>query len=73
MTELARRILAEFAESYPTSAHSTGGRKLRKAGWEEVFPGIVTDVAAKSDFLDAVDELVSDGILSVRWKRFREG
>jgi hypothetical protein len=73
VTELARRILAAFAESYPTSAHYTGGRKLRKAGWEEVFPGIVTDVAAKSDFLDAVDELVTAGILSARWKRFREG
>ena len=73
MTELARRILAAFAESYPTSAHYQGGRKLRKAGWEEVFPPIVSDVAARNDFLDAVDELVTAGILSARWKRFREG
>jgi hypothetical protein len=73
MTELARRILEVFAESYPTSAHFQGGRKLRKAGWEEVFPRIVSDVAEKSDFLDAVDELVTAGILSARWKRFREG
>jgi hypothetical protein len=73
MTERARRILEVFAESYPTSAHYQGGRKLRKAGWEEVFPHIVSDVEEKSDFLDAVDELVTAGILSVKWKRFREG
>jgi hypothetical protein len=73
VTELARRILAAFAESYPTSAHYQGGRKLRKAGWEEVFPRILSDVAAKNDFLGAVDELVTAGILSARWKRFREG
>ena len=73
MTALARRILAAFAESYPTSAHYQGGRKLRKNGWEEVFPRIVSDVAARNDFLDAVDELVRAGILSARWKRFREG
>jgi hypothetical protein len=73
MTERARRILEVFAESYPTSAHSKGGRKLRKAGWEEVFPRIVSDVTEKGDFLDAVDELVTTGIVSPRWKRFREG
>jgi len=72
VTELARRILEVFAESYPTSAHYRGGRKLRKAGWEEVFPRIVSDVTEKGDFLDAVDELVTAGILSVKWRRFRE-
>jgi hypothetical protein len=39
VTELARRILAAFAESYPTSAHYQGGRKLCKAGYEEVLNG----------------------------------
>jgi len=73
MTQLARRILEVFAESYPTSAHYQGGRKLRKAGWEGVFPRIASDVEEKSDFLDAVEELVTAGILSARWKRFREG
>jgi len=73
MTELARKILAVFAESYPTSASFKGGRKLRKAGWHEIFPRITTDVAAKNDFLDAVEELVNAGILSVRWKRYRTG
>jgi hypothetical protein len=73
MTELARKILAVFAESYPTSASFKGGRKLRKSGWHEIFPRITTDVSAKNDFLEAVEELVGAGILSVRWKRFREG
>ncbi len=73
MTELALRILAVFADSYPTSAHYRGGRKLRKAGWERVFPRTVHDVEAKNDFLDAVEELVRTGVLSAKWKRFREG
>ncbi len=73
MTELARKILAVFAESYPSSAHYRGGRKLRKGGWQAVFPRIRSDVAAKNDFLDAVDELIDSGILSAKWTRFREG
>jgi hypothetical protein len=73
MTELARRILFVFAESYPTSASFKGGRRLRKAGWYELFPRITTDVSAKNDFLEAVEELVNAGILTARWKRFREG
>jgi hypothetical protein len=73
MTERARRILVVFAEAYPASAHYQGGRKLRKAGWEEVFPRIGSDVGEKTDFLEAVDELVTAGILSAGWKRFREG
>jgi hypothetical protein len=73
MTESAKRILAVFAESYPESACYRGGRKLRKSGWEKIFPRIESDVSAKSEFLDAVDELLSAGILSAKWKRFREG
>jgi hypothetical protein len=73
MTELAKRILAVFAESYPTSAYYRGGRKLRKSGWERLFPDIASDVAAKNDFLDAVEELVHAKILTVRWKPFRAG
>jgi Protein of unknown function C-terminus (DUF2399) len=73
MTEIAKRILAVFAESYPTSAYYKGGRRLRKSGWEKLFPRITTDVAAKTEFLDAVEELLSAKILSARWKRFRDG
>jgi hypothetical protein len=72
MTELAKRILREFAESYPTSASYKGGRKMRKAGWDSLFPGIGRDVIARTDFLDAVEELARAGIVSPRWKRFRE-
>lgn len=72
MTTLALRILEVIAETYPASAHYRGGRKLRKAGWEKVFPEITRDVAAKNDFLDAVEELEGAGIVSAKWKRFRE-
>jgi len=73
MTELAIRILRVFAESYPTSASFRGGRRLRKSGWAKHFPGIASDLAARNDFLEAAEELVHAGIVSVRWKRFREG
>lgn len=73
MTELAKRILSVFAESYPASASYRGGRKLCKSGWEKLFPGIASDVAAKNDFLEAVEELIHAGIVSPRWRRFREG
>ncbi|TVR57194.1 MAG: DUF2399 domain-containing protein [Spirochaetaceae bacterium] len=73
ITPTARRILEEFAEAYPTSAQYRGGRPLRKAGWDDLMPEIQNDVEAKENFLAAVDELVAAGILSVRWRRFREG
>ncbi len=73
MTESAKRILAVFTDSYPGSADYRGGRKLRKSGWVKIFPRIASDVSAKNEFLDAVDELISAGILSAKWKRFREG
>jgi hypothetical protein len=73
MTELAIRILRVFAESYSTSASFRGGRRMRKSGWAKHFPAITSDMAAKNDFLEAAEELVRAGIVSVRWKRFREG
>ncbi len=73
LSTTARTILAEFADSFPDSAHFRGGRKLRKGGWHRVFPGLDTDVETKEAFLDAVDELVGLGLVSVRWRRFREG
>ncbi len=73
ITPVARRILQQFADAYPMSAHYRGGRALRKAKWHELMPEITRDVDAKQRFLDAVDELVAGGILSVRWRRFREG
>ena len=69
----ARRILEIFVESYPVSAHYRGGRKLRKGGWNAIFPEIVKDSNAKHDFLRGVDFLVREKIVSVKWKRFREG
>lgn len=73
LSTTARAILVEFADSFPESAHFRGGRKLRKGGWERVFPGLDADVETKEAFLDAVDELVAMGLVSVRWRRFREG
>ncbi|MFW5744140.1 MAG: DUF2399 domain-containing protein [Spirochaetota bacterium] len=73
LSSTARAILTAFADSFPESAHYRGGRKLRKGGWERVFPEIERDVEAKEGFLDAVDELVALAVVSVRWKRFRDG
>ena len=72
MTELARAILTRFAEVFPQSAHYRGGRPLRLSGWERDFPRIVTDVEAKTEFLDAVDELIALGVVRPKWRRFRE-
>lgn len=73
ISQLARAILEEFAESFPESAHYRGGRRLRKAGWEAVFPQIVHDVEAKEEFLESVEELSALGVIEVRWRRFRPG
>ena len=68
-----REILRAFAESYPTSAHYRGGRKLRLAAWSRRLPEIEEDVEEKEAFLRAVEELVSHGVISVKWRRFRIG
>ena len=73
LSSRAREILAEFASSFPTSAHYRGGRRLRKGGWESVFPTIAADVEEKERFLDAVEELERLGLVAVKWRRFREG
>lgn len=73
ITPTARRILECFAEAFPASAHYRGGRRLRRARWDEILPEIRSDVEAKQRFLEAVDELSAAGIISVRWRRFREG
>ena len=73
LNSYARAILKIFAEAYPFSAQLRGGRKLRKGNWHRVFPEMETDIAAKEDFLRTVEELVRTGVISVKWKRFREG
>jgi hypothetical protein len=73
VSELAKAILREFAESFPESAHYRGGRRLRKGGWEAIFPAVAQDVEAKEAFLESVDELCSLGVIEVKWKRFRPG
>ena len=72
LNRYALRILEVFKESFPEAAHYRGGRKLRKGGWETIFPEIERDVDAKEGFLRAVDTLTAEGVLSVRWKRFSE-
>ncbi|TVQ17488.1 MAG: DUF2399 domain-containing protein [Spirochaetaceae bacterium] len=71
LSTTARAILTEFAESFPESAHYRGGRKLRKGEWQRVFPRLDTDVEEKERFLDAVEELESLGVVSVKWVRHR--
>jgi hypothetical protein len=73
VTDLARSILEHFAVAFPESAHYRGGRKLRLGKWAERFPRIERDVEAKEEFLDSVDELVSLGLVTAGWARFREG
>lgn len=73
MTIAARAILARFAEVYPTSAHARGGRKLRLGRWERHDPRIGDDIDHREEFLAAVDELIATGIVSAKWRRFREG
>lgn len=73
LNSYARRVAALFAEAYPASAQFRGGRKLRKGGWEDVFPEITADVTAKEEFLRGVEALSAAGVVSVKWKRFREG
>jgi hypothetical protein len=73
LSETAREILEEFASRYPQSAHYRGGRKLRLDHWERRFPGVLTDVDEKEAFLAAVEDLVTQGVISVRWQRFRSG
>ena len=68
----ARAILTVFAEAFPRSAHYRGGRKLRKAGWERIFPRIETDVEETESFLESVEELTDLGVISVKWRRFRD-
>lgn len=73
LNDYARRIVELFAEDYPSSAQFRGGRKLRKAGWGDRFPEITGDVAAKEEFLRGIEALAAAGVVSVKWKRFREG
>jgi len=73
LSEPALQILEEFARAYPQSAHYRGGRKLRLAGWGTRFPGAVSDVEKKEEFLAAVEDLEAAEIVSVRWRRFRAG
>ena len=73
LTFYEKKILEVFVESFPLSAHYREGRKLRKAGWQKIFPNTVADVEAKENFLLAVDMLCEKGIVSASWKRFRKG
>lgn len=68
-----KRILAVFGERYPDSAQFSGGRKLRKGSWHVTFPEIDKSVEAKNSFLSAVEHLEKQGVISVKWERFRTG
>lgn len=72
-TDYERKILRVFSDRYPNSAHIRGGRKLRKGGWEAIFPEIVRSPDIKNAFLDAVERLAEKGIISVQWEKFRKG
>jgi len=72
-SEYYRKILEIFAESYPGSAQFKGGRQLRKSDWDHVFQEINDSPDAKESFISAVEELVDQGIISVKWIKFKKG
>ncbi len=72
-TDYKDRILKIFVESYPGSAQFRGGRKLRRGDWEHIFPDINDSPDNKDAFISAVEELEEEGIVSVKWIRFRKG
>ena len=73
MTESASNICRELARRFPTSAAASGGAPLR-ISVDKVFP---TNVRARPDekesFLEAAEYLQGEGVVSLSWKRFREG
>ena len=73
LSSTADKILRVFLDSYPGSAQARGGRKLRRSNWASVFRNIASSVDQKELFLSAVDDLERRGIVSVRWKRHRQG
>ncbi len=73
LDSLARAILTAFAESYPSSAHYRGGRKLRLGNWSRRLPKIEKEVEEREAFLAAVEALESEKVISVKWERFRVG
>lgn len=73
LSATARYILECFRDDYPSSAQVRGGRKLRKGGWDRIFPRIHTDPEVKEAFLAAAEELEALGVLSIRWARYRRG
>jgi len=73
MRDYTLEICTRFLRKYPKSAAFSGGRKLRLAGWYAWFPEIRNSYEDKTAFLESVDELCDRGILTAKWKRYREG
>ncbi len=73
MTNWESRILALFAERFPSSAAASGGRVLRLS-CRRAFPELVS---ARPDiiesFLEGAENLERAGIISLDWERHRKG
>ncbi len=71
MREYSASICRAFLDAYPKSAAFSGGRRLRIGSWERRYPEITKDFAAKDAFIESVEYLQQEGLLEIRWVRFR--
>jgi len=71
--EFEEAILRVFARAYPGSAQYRGGRRLRKGNWQRVFPSMEESVDDKNSFLSAVENLAREGLVSIKWQKYRKG
>lgn len=73
MTDAARGICRELARRYPSSAAARGGTPLRLSV-DRAFPSLASSPPdARESFLDAAEFLEARGLVSLSWKRFRQG
>lgn len=71
MKDYSLEICRLFAQKFPGSTASRGGRRLRLGEWYTRFPEINRDYQAKEAFLDSVEHLCEIKLMEAVWKRFR--
>jgi hypothetical protein len=71
MKDYSLEICTLFAQKFPGSIASRGGRRLRLGDWNLRFPETSGDYQAKEAFLDSVEHLCEIKLVEAVWKRFR--
>lgn len=66
-------ICRTFALRYPDSAMRQGGQGLRLRDWESRLPACFSSLERRLAFLEAMEALERDGILTLHWARRRIG